>query len=46
MMASSELISVMGMHLSCRRETVHFSDFPRDDNLHNDIINPTRQEEM
>ncbi len=31
------------MHLLCRCEMVHFCDFPCDHNVHNDIINPTRQ---
>lgn len=40
---SSELIFVMAMHLSRRGKAAHSSDFPRDWNVHNDIINPAMQ---
>lgn len=43
MMASSELIFAMVIHLLCRCEVVNFCDFPCDCNVHNDIINPARQ---
>ena len=40
MTASSQQIFVMVIHLPCGFETVHFCDFPREHNAHNDIINP------
>ncbi len=43
MMAPSTFIFVTGMHLSSRCETAHFCDFPCEHDVHNGIINSTRQ---